>query len=730
MDIRQIVSFLMIVFSANNAISASENLNEIDNRKARLSTHSWGKQYMENPTTLVWQPETLTYNDVETGGEVWRLSSTNGVKNSLPDISWAHWSADGKRFSFGSHRDTSANMSSFQTDDNSTYQGAVMMMLADGSYLRPADNAPFEVYVHSRYLHWSPIEPDVYYGFGRNYAEEGLASDQLYKVTVSDTSISKEMVLDLKTGAEVTLQKAISSDGTKLLASCNGNFFPITLIPSVSVDNARGWAMFRHLDSYWGNTPKNARYSMHDTFLIGTGNNIQLYFIPEGYSSWWKYGLSGSSKDGGPEHIASHSAPYSWGQIEPVLTGFASGGKCEKTLRSPWNCDDDSATGPEEYLSHPGFDRWGRYVAGVNSQQYRGHGVWDLRNHSWVISNIPIVHYDWHNDWEAWSDYFSSSPTGSFPVSDNIYIHKYDGTDSINVASTHAGEAGSSDYNALPRATQSPDGTKIVFHSDFLYEAANAWDVFYAVAYYPHPPEIISLTGNGIYTISFDWRTDQRTSRGYTQRGWPDEATDNRPPPRETKAFRLWRSADGTTWQPIATTEADIFSRYNFMSGKWIGESYWTFSDTPGDGTFYYAVTAIEHSGLESRTLSNIFDTTGAQTGDYPVNPKIKSSFYTTPPIAPNFSVSKLPVPGQYRLDWDEPKGSIVRYYNIYYSNITMPKPVQENRIASIAVGHSSYIDWLADSGAEGYYLVTCVDSQGNESLPLYYDSIKLRNNN
>lgn len=716
MCVRYLVGVFMIVFSVDNSLAASENLNEIHARKTRLSINSWGKVFFEDPTTLVWQPETLSYNDVETGTEVWRLSSTNGVKNSLPDISWAQWSADGKRFSFGSHRDTSANTSTYETARNSTYQGAVMLMHADGSYLRPADNAPFEVYAHSRYLHWSPVEPDVYYGFGRNYAAEGLPPDQLYKVTVSDISIAKQMVLDLDTGEETTLKKAISSDGTKLLAGCKGKYYPITLLPSVSVDVVDGWAMTRQLDNYWGNTPEKADYSRHDTFLIGAGKDTQIYFIPAGYSSWWKMDLSGSGNDGGPEHISDHSAPYAWGEIEPVFTGFSSGGKCGTSYKSPWNCDDDPMTGPEQYLSHPGFDRWGRYVAGVNSQQHRGHSVWDLQNHTWFTRVIPALHYDWHDDWQAWSDYFSSSPSGSFTVSDNIFIHKYDGTDSMNVASTHARESGSSDYNSLPRATQSPDGTKIVFHSDFLYNIANTWDVFYAVAYYPHPPEIISVTGRGTYAIRFDWRTDQKTSRGYTLRGWPNEQINDPPPPRETKAFRLWRSSDGSSWKPVATIEANIFRRYDFRSGIWIGKNSWTIYDTPNESRPYYAVTAIEHSGLESRTLSNVFNSYNEQTHSYPDRPKVRSGFYQKSPEPPVFSVKKLDVPGQYRINWREPESSIIRYYNIYYSNVSLPSINQENRIASISRGHNTYLDWLADPDSEGYYQVTSVDSQGNES--------------
>lgn len=714
---RLIFSLILLSIISVEVHAASENLDELANRKSRMATATWGKSVLENPTTLVWQAETLAYTDVVTGHEVWRLSSTNGIKNSLPDISWAHWSADGKRFSFGSHRDTSACISGYETDNNSTYQGTVMMMRADGSYLRPADNGPFEVYVQSRYLHWSPTEPDVYYGFGRNFAGEGLGTDDLYRVIVADTSISKTKILDVGLGGSMSLKKSFSGDGTKIMPAGGGTFFPITLSKgTATLDDANGWAMYRQLDNYWGSTPGTASYTLHDEFLIGTGSNIKLYFIPEGFNSWWRYSTSGAAADGGPLHVVDNAAPYSWGTIEPVLTGNGSGGICNPTFRSPWNCDDDPSTGPEQYLSHPGFDRWGRYVAGTNSQMYQAWGVWDLQNHTWKSKNIPAPHYDWHTDWEAWSDYFASSPSAIKPDK-FIYSPKLDGTHTIQVASTHIRESGSTDYNSLPRVTQSPDGTKVVYHSDFLYNIADKWDVFYAVAYYPHPPEITSVTGAGTYTIRFDWRTAQTMSRGYTQRGWPHEISNAPPPPRETKVFRLWRSSTGTgNWEPVSTVDAGIFSRYDFATGAWKGNDYWEFTDTPGTGTWYYAVTAMEHSGLESRTLSNVFSTAGTQTAAYPSDPKGVKKFYTVSPQWPELTITQLTTPGQYRLDWKEPDNPMIRYYNIYYSNISTAKAIQNQRIASVPKGTITYVDWLADPAKTGYYLITSVDTQGNES--------------
>lgn len=694
----KIIAFLVLVPSLG--LCSSENLDEMALRKSRLASSTWTKELLENPTTYVWQPETLQYTDITTGHEVWRLTNTKNSVNSLPDISWAQFSADGKRFEFGSSRDTSAGNCSLETDPNTTREGTAMIMRTDGSYLRPAAGGPFVVSYQSRYHHWSPVEPDVYYGFGRNSCGEGLAEDQLYKATVADTSISKQMVLNFATGTQLSLEKSFAGDGTKILVQddANARYYPVTIYPSVSKDDADGWAKYRPLDSYWGSSPSTTSYTMHDAFLIGTGSNIKRYFLPEGTSDWWRESLSGAASDGGPLHTKDNVAPFSFGTIEPVFTGFGSGGSCGSSNRSPWNCDSDPSTGPEEYMSHTAFDRWGVYVAGHNSQQYQAWGVWNLNAHAWFNANIHTPTWGWHHDWSAWSDYFGASPSAADGASN--YAVKYNGTDSIAVSNPHIREGGSTDYNTLPRATQSPDGTKLVYHSDFLSSVADRFDLFSAVAYYPHPPEIISVANNvDTYTVRFDWRTDQPTSRGYTQRGWPSEGVNDPPPPRETKLFRLWRSSTGTSnWTPVATVSSNIFSRYNFSTGAWIGAKYWEVTDTPGAGTYYYAVTSQEWSGLESRTLSNVFSTANVQSFAYPANPKAKSNFNTVY------------------------NSALVRFYNIYALDGANPSAVQNRRIASVPASASTgtaYIDWLGNIAGTTHYIVTAVDSQGNESAAL-----------
>lgn len=691
-----LITLILIILTPVFCFATSENLDELHARKTRLSTSSWGKDYLEDSSTLVWQPETLAYKDATTGAEVWRLSSTNGVKNSLPDIAWSHWSADGKRFAYGSHRATGANSSSYATNSNSAYQGSVMLMRADGSYLRPADNAPFEVFVHSRFFHWSPTEPDVYYGFGRNYASEGLNNDDLYRVIVGDTSISKSLILDTGIGAEVSIERAIAPDSSKLFALSGGNAYPISLSGgSASLDDSDGWDAHRQLDDYWGSTPSDTSYDFHDTpNIVGIGVDQWFYFIPNGYTAWWRIKLNGSDTDGGPLHTVDNADPYSWGgEVEPVINFGSGGSSCVAENKSPWNCDSDANTGDDRYLSHAAYDRWGKYAAGGIGGGCMCYGVWSLDNHNWDQNSIAAARWNNHFDWDAWSDYFASSPSGVDATDNFIYAIKYDGTDTIKLADSHIRESGSTDYNSNPRVTQSPDGTKLVYHSDFLYSTADTWDIFYAVAYYPYPPEITAVSSG---VVTFEWMLDS-TPRGYTTRGWPDEATDDPPPPRETEKFRLWKQASCSgDWSPVTTVDAEIFDRYDFADGTWSENDYWTITDPSPSGSDCYAVTAVEWSGLESRVKSNVFsDATDAQTVSYPAAPGADTGITSTY------------------------NANLIRYRNLYAEDGSTPTISQTNRIASLPASVTSYVDWLGNTDGSTQYAMTAVDTQGNESTTI-----------
>jgi len=266
-------------------------------------------------------------------------------------------------------------------------------------------------------------------------------------------------------------------------------------------------------------------------------------------------------------------------------------------------------------------------------------------------------------------------------------------------------------------------------------------NIAWAVAYYPYPPEIKSASKNGS-NVRLIWDFNQGTAgspnyinaRTYATRGWPHETNDLPPSPREIKQFRVWSSGDGTTWSPVAAVA------YGNSGGAWT-QSLWSSDIAQSSGTTkYYAITSVEYSGLESRTLSNVWkvtlDSSGnlsetTQSSPYPADPGGKSNFYTKVPDAPrlvNYTHKKSPATadGQYTIGWTAPaNAALIRYYNIYAADGLVPSPIQQNRIASIPAssdysgnGVFSYIDWLGATDGTTKYLVTAVDFQGNESLP------------
>ena len=159
----------------------------------------------------------------------------------------------------------------------------------------------------------------------------------------------------------------------------------------------------------------------------------------------------------------------------------------------------------------------------------------------------------------------------------------------------------------------------------------------------------------------------------------------------------------------------EIVNKYEFATGTWESGSEstnkWSTTDTPGNGTFYYAVTSIEHSGLESKSLSNIYSITvsggsgtGSQDTAYPSNPGDDGDFYTS------YNVNNAK--------------KLIRYYNIYAEDGSNPSIDQTNRVASVSNNacsgsKCSWIDCIGYTGGTTQFVVTAVDTQGNESTAL-----------
>ena len=718
-----------------------QNLNEVMARKSRYSTATFSPGVQSAPYYF-WQPETLMYIDINYGTEIWRMTyKPDSWDDFSNEYSTQAWSADGSRMGF---RSVQVNIRKSLDPNRDRSTTPRWIVNSDGSKLRAGTGGG---HGHD-YLNW--LHTENAYLFTPRFATEfpGAAINSLYKVTIDEnnTMTRKLLISDIGIGEKSSLIKdpITSDDKWMVLQDWTSGDWPtpnnisshkIHFINLLTNKVEHSWGVARGIgpvaNPYGAMSPEKEIRLRGSSSAFINGKTPTLYAHYSNYVPHFIMKMSGSAADGGPAYADWNGSSFGVNDEIKVLDDNAA-----SSYDLPHNPYDNG------YMGHPAFDRWGHYVLGNNSQDCNsivfgssparyirtgnkgcpGLMVLDvtknLANPDWVDANnsnymigtgTSNIYQSSHSSWTGWTDEIVSM----IGKQRDLYQNNYRKTNQTGKANTQAAklfvstELGTYDnYAALPRPSQSPDGTKVAF-STILFAsqyAGNSSDddkigISYAVAYYPHPPEITSVTGSGTYTIRFDWRTNQTISRGYTQRGWPDEATDDPPPPRETKSFRLWRSINGINWTPIAKTNADIFSRYNFSTGKWTGNNYWTFTDTPGTGIFYYAVTSIEHSGLESRTLSNVFNTTGNQTIAYPTNPKLISNYATTKATEP-------------------------RYYNIYAKDGNMPTAIQQNRIASPpASAGTTYLDWLGNPDGSTKYLMTVVDTQGNEkAIPVSYE--------
>lgn len=733
-----LVSVSCILFYLSVAYAAVENLDEMERRKARRATHTYySGASIENDWER--QPETFMYTDIKTGHEVWVLSSTPNNSNIYyTDISPANpWSADGAMLGFFSNRSVEA----FPRYQGSILDGdkaSAFVVHSDGSFLRVAEGAANRSWgtLGMKYFWWSPVLPDTFYSTGESGNGRELDKNSIYKNMVSNTGISFKQLIDVFPGDTSSgfslMKKVISPDGTTLIGQ-NGKypsitFWPMTIYPEESAGllDPDGWLEQRGQTDQWaGGEPFACK---HDVYLPSKDFMVLLFSYDCNSISpvFYKYDISGSDTDGGPKFISSEKEYATFGSFETEPLWAVT------PTRVPWKLEPDNNM---HWWGHPGFDRWGRIVIYNDSNGYwqnngkkewGGPVAWDYVNRRLVAepkSSYPkvlITKRGTYIDFNAWSDFFAygagarSEPDGEKKIFTAEYNKTHEKND-IRTITYHHGDRNSGSYwwKNSARVAQSPDGTKISYALTFLTDNPKAGDLAYTVAYYPHPPEITSVQ-NGI--ITFSWYSDG-ISRGYTQRGWPNEDTALPPPPRETHYFRLWKSPNGSgNWTPIATVNAEIFDRYDFSTGQWKGPKDWEITDTSPSG--FYAVTAVEHSGLESRTLSNIVSARGIQFSGYPPQPKNSNQFYTSPPEAPQIQyVTQLPTPGQYRIQWSQSNSPLLRYYNIYYSTKGVPEATVRYRIASLPSSNTTYVDWLAATDKPAFYTVTAVDSQGNESL-------------
>lgn len=731
---------LLIILLPINGLAALQDLDEQMTRKARFATATFTGAEGAAPT-YYWQPETLSYADTNYSTEIWRMTfnplATDDYSNEYSTMAW---SGDGSKLGFRTLGTSKRNSGDTNEDGGTTPRWT---MNSDGSKMR-AGTTLGGGRGHD-YLNWLSTERSAYLFTPRATSDfSGADLDTLYKVALDETntmsrttvianiggnSLKSSLVKDPITSDDryiVLMDEAASNFSTPNDIDSYGLYYIDLQTPSVIAGYGVARGIGPVADPYGQMTlAYEVRLRGSSSALINNpGSTPTLYAHYNNYSPHFEWKITGSAGDDGPAYADWDGDSFGANDEIKVLDDDA-----QNSADTPHNPYDNG------YMGHPAFDRWGKYVLANNSQDCNdvvygsdparyirwgnngcpGLMVLDAKNNlanpSWFDANntnyligtgTSNVYKSSHSSWTGWTDWIASMDGTTY----NLYKNHYQKTNQTGKTNTQASEyfittelSYKDNYAAYPRPSQSPDGTKVAFSQILFssqYAGANSDDdapgISYAVAYYPHPPEIISVSSG---VVRFDWRTDQATSRGYTQRGWPSEATDDPPPPRETSKFRLWKSANGTDgWTPVGIVDAEIFSKYNFSTGAWTGNKYWEITDPSPSG--FYAVTAIEHSGLESRVLSNVFNAAGSQTAAYPEDPKAGTGITSTYNQA------------------------LIRHYNIYAHDGSAPTIQQQQRIASIPIAAGkTYLDWLGDPEGLTQYKVTAVDTQGNESSAL-----------
>lgn len=715
-NIRLFIVFILFtsVFLLSN-LFAQDNLEELIARRSRQTSATWGAQYLENPqNNYTWQPESVCYYDTETGTEVWVLIHAPDREEIYSKEHGTNvWSFDGSRIGFfSSNRGTQNPIMS-----NSEYQWR-WIVNTDGSGLRACEgygrrDFPFDGFS------WGHNGP-YYFTFGSGSGENSN-SYTLYKCTYDENNVISGTEV-INTSPVDNTKKEMLKDGIGMLDAwvvVRGGYSAVYGTPNNISTSKIYFINIETLEvhSHWGIArgcgPASDPYGdhswsretrFHDAWSPGPRPSWMMGQF-SGTGVFWIFNRDGSYTDNGP--LWEDWNGNSFGENEEII------------------CISDGADTPDNpygipYFGHPVFDRWGKYalVGTYTDSPLPGTRIVDIESKS-ILPNHVLAYSEYdgqHHSWTGITDYV----VGISPSNIGVYINKFDQSYTESKKICNSGYSGSnSNYNAYPRPSQSPDGTKIAFAQYTLNNGQAYPYIAWAVAYYPSPPTDLngSTINNG---IRLTWEPPK-----YTGRGWPDENTDPSPYSREIKKYNIWRSTTGNSeWMQIGSVyaqyqQSDIYGLIQITDNLY-------YNDAPGNGTFYYALTSEEYSGLESKILSEILQITisnGSVAQIQIVQAEGQENFWTIAPSAPTVtSTEAQSAPGHFLISWEEPWDEKIRYYNIYYSTATTPDADPRYLIASVPVGTSSYLDWCAQSGSGGNYRVTSVDRQGNEGINIIND--------
>lgn len=606
-----------------------------------------------------YQSETLIFNDTETGHEVWSLTMEKAT--DLANIERRNvFSADGSVVSMKGNR-------IFRNADGQVYKtnwaGHNFLMEADVTNRRKLwvtlDGKPTQF--NGKFDTWSRLTPRrLYY----------VVNNALYRVDVGHGLFDNPATLLYRfpNDSPKTLQN-ISDNDILVVQDVNGekpDDAPLFYVIDTKRDPADPLFVRSRsfnlggLEGIDGHDPRN-EFHVHVILIDRDGEHVGWnYGSATDVGEYLHFSLPLDDFDGMPTYRSQKVDP--WGQYLSH-PGVGPGDRIAY-LGGPAKPDENTKVGGWGIWARQGKDKSPVYIGGPVSG---GHANWDSFDPDWFVVNPNL----------GWPDK---------PLSGTIIAGSPDptgdmaGKNSKCVVLARAWDhrrGGRAGFDALPRPSQSPDATKVWFHSSMLMPDDTFTGSYIVVFRRPYAPTQLSHDGRAL--------------------NWTPHFLSH-----ETRSWIVYRRA-GDEWVAVAEVPRD--------------QTSWVVAKA---GT--YMVTALEGSGLESDVSSPTVDTAGGKIG------KPVEHWDATPPPAPTgFAVDRA-APGRNRLTWDAAASSSaaaggsmsdLRYFNLYFSDQGPPDPVQANRFASPPAGTSDYLDWTAPAQGAGFYAVTAVDRQGNESAPM-----------
>ncbi len=637
------------------------NLTEIFARKSYVNPRPMDLLYVNR----ILQPELLHFRDVQYGTHIWRISNSwNAYTFAHNHINRSPWNSDGSKVGLISNRCFSPHWCA--TPGNSGDPHIYLMDTTGDNFVNiNGANCPSCNDDGTRFRHfvWDRFNPD--YAYFASPLPAPAASSGLYRLDVTNLG-NYSKVADLP-----------NPDRAKVIYS-----YP-------SEEN-----IVMVIDDLANNYPSPMFYLVDLRKSISDPTQVTSY--PIGFNlSWPGHDLAkeNSFHDIYFTRRSDGSYAFNYGPVaglgEPIFFKVPLAGGVENVTL--WYDNQGSEGIP--YHSHPAWGPGGQYTAYFGEQYPDDSNSWGLNvADDYSKENIKRIGIyngtilgGGHTAWDGYDPDFLFCSSGS---GENTRLFRASVSGAVNNAEVfvnpYTGLNDTADgYHTLPRPAQSPDATKIFYHSSMTESSDNYVDSYIAVARYPAPAMNVRLENPSEAKVIWDAPTFHR----------------------ETKGYHVYRSV-GNANNFIELTSGAISNFEYPDAGLQSGIDY------------YYAVTTEEWSGLESEELSNIIRVSYAN-GQYAsahYEDQGRKNFDTVSPGEVQGASWDLRSAGIYNLSWTASSNSDLAYYNIYYSVEGAPVALTERLIASVPKSKNSYIDWQARTDAEGYYLVTAVDRQGNES--------------